>query len=233
MMGHLLHWLALGRGAGALGLALLGLRAAAQAPPGWALKLAPQHLVVSGLWLEAERPRTGHPRQTFTLGPQLYWGPAGRPDVQFDPGYINRDRTVRGAGLLGQHRFYVGSETLASSAQSLGLYLGYGPQVQFFRLNFARQWREEIGPDGLSYLVFGSVPVPYHETVLRYGAAGHVGYQWALASRVLLDVYAGVGLRKSHYWSTLGESQFRSGPSDYAHEGVYFPAGFKLGVALR
>jgi len=219
------------RWAGALGLGLLGLRAAAQAPAGWALKITPQHLVLSGLWLESELPRAGQPRQTFTLGPQLYWGEAGRPDVPFDAADINRDRTVRGAGLLGQHRFYLGTKTLAGSAQPLGFYLGYGPQVQFFRLNFMRQWHEETGPNGLPYLVFGQ-PVQYHETVLRYGVAGQAGYQFALTSRVLVDVYAGLGLRKSHSWSSIGESQFRSGPSDYAHQGLYFPAGFKVGVAL-
>ncbi|RZK63039.1 MAG: hypothetical protein EOO59_00875 [Hymenobacter sp.] len=228
----LAYFLRPGRWAGALGLALLGLRAAAQAPPGWALKLTPQHLVLSGWWLEAERPRTGHPRQTFVLGPQLYWGPAGRPDVPFDPADINRDRTVRGGGLLGQHRFYRGPKTLPGSAQPLGFYLGYGLQVQAFRLNFARQWREEIGPDGLPYLVFGPVPLPYRETVLRYGATAQAGYQFACTKRVLVDVYAGLGWRKSLFWSGFSESQFRSGPSDYAHRGLYFPAGFKVGVAL-
>jgi hypothetical protein len=226
------YFLRPGRGASALALALLSLRAAAQAPPGWVLKLTPQHLVLSGLWLEAECPRAGHPRQTFTLGPQLYWGPAGRPDVPFDPANINRDRTVRGGGLLGQHRFYLGPKTLPGAVQPLGFYLGYGLQAQAFRLNFARQWREETGPDGLPYLVFRPAPVPYHETVLRYGVAGQAGYQFALTRRFVVDVYAGLGVRKSHSWSSFGESQFRSGPSDYAHQGLYFPAGFKLGVAL-
>jgi hypothetical protein len=222
---------ALGRYAGALGLVLLSLRVAAQTSPGWVLKATPQHLVLSGLWLEAERPRAGHPHQSFTLGPQLYWGPAGRPDVPFDPAYINRDRTVRGAGLLGQHRFYLSDKKAATSAQPLGFYLGYGPQVQFFRLGFTRRtWHEEIGSNDLPYLVFG--PVQYRETVLRYGVSGQAGYQVALSRRVLVDVYAGLGVRKSHSWSDFGESQFRSGPSDYAHEGLYFPAGFKVGVAL-
>jgi hypothetical protein len=217
---------------GALGLALLGLRASAQAPgAGGVLKLTPQYLIMSGLWLEGERPRAGHPGQTFTLGAQLYWGGAGRPDVPFDPANINRDRTVRGGGLLGQHRLYLGDKAADNPAQPLGFYLGYGPQVQLFRLNFMRQWHEETGPNGLPYLVPGQ-PVQYHETVLRYGAAGQAGYQFALAKRVLVDVYAGLGLRKSHSWSSFGESQFRSGSSDYAHQGLYFPAGFKLGVAL-
>jgi hypothetical protein len=219
------------RWAGALGLALLGLRAAAQTSPGWVLKATPQHLVLSGLWLEAERARAGHPGQTFTLGAQLYGGPAGRPDVSFDPANINRDRTVRGAGVFGQHRFYLGSATLPSSAQPLGFYLGYGPQVQVFRLSFSRQWHEETGPDGLPYLVPGP-STSYRETVLRYGASGQAGYQFAPTGRLLVDIYAGVGLRKSHSWTSLGESQFRSGPSDYAHEGLYFPVGFKVGVAL-
>lgn len=219
------------RWAGALGLALLNLRASAQAPAGWVLKLTPQHLVMSGLWLEAERPRAGQPRQTFTLGPQLYWGRAGRPDVPFDPTDPVFDRTVRGAGLLGQHRFYLGDKMAASSAQPLGFYLGYGPQIQLFRLGFARRaWHEETGPNDLPYLVFG--PVPSHETVLRYSLTEQAGYQMALSRRVLVDIYAGLGLRKSHTWSDSGESQFRSGPSDYAHEGLFFPAGFKVGVLL-
>jgi hypothetical protein len=230
-MAHFFRPSASVRWAGALGLALLGLRASAQAPTGWVLKLTPQYVVLSGLWLEAEHPRTSQPRQTFTLGPQLYWGNAGRPDVPFDLTDPTFDRTVRGAGLLGQHRFYLSDKTAATSAQPLGFYLGYGPQVQFFRLGFTRRsWHEEIGPNDLPYLVFG--PVQYRETVLRYGVSGQAGYQVALSRRVLIDVYAGLGVRKSHSWSDFGESQFRSGPSDYAHEGLYFPAGFKVGVAL-
>jgi hypothetical protein len=222
---------ALARWAGAFGMGLLSLRANAQAPPSWVLKITPQHLMMSGLWLEAEHSRARHPRQTLTLGLPLYWGRATRPDVPFNPNDSNRDRTVRGAGLLAQHRFYLGTKMAANSAQPLGFYVGYGPQVQVFRLGFERrEWHDETGPGNLPYLVFG--PVPYRETVLRYGAAGQAGYQFAVASRVLIDVYAGVGLRKSHLWASLPESQFRSGPSDYAHEGLFFPAGFKVGVTL-
>ncbi len=222
----------LGRYVGCLGLGLLGWQASAQVPRSWSLKATPQHLVLSGFWLEAECTRTAHPSQTFTLGPQLYWGPAGRPDVGPDPNRPDFDEAVRGAGLQAQHRFYL-AKKVSSSAYPTGFYLGYGVQAQFFRLNFARgrEWREETGPGGLPYLVY--VPIRYHETVVRYGAAAQVGYQLPLARRVLLDLYAGVGLRKSHYWSQFDESQYQSGPSDYAHEGVYFPAGFKVGVALR
>lgn len=220
--------------AACLALGLLGGRAQAQAQtlPGWSLKLTPQYLVLSGLWLEVERSRPGHPSQTLTLGPQLYAGPTGRPDVGPDPNRLAFDETVRGAGLQAQHRCYLAAAG-GPRAYPTGLYLGYGPQVQFFRLNFSRgyEWREEAGPGGLPYLVY--VPVRHHETVLRLGVAGQVGYQLPLARRVLLDVYAGVGLRHNVYWSVFEGSQYRSGPSDYAHQGVYFPAGFKLGVALR
>ncbi|MFD1871146.1 hypothetical protein [Hymenobacter bucti] len=221
----------LSRGLACLALGLLGGPASAQAPGGWAIKATPQHLVLSGYWLEAEHARPGHPAQTLTLGPQLYWGPAGRPDVPADLNRPRYNEVVRGAGLQGQHRFYL-SAPGASHSFATGFYLGYSPQVQFFRLHFGRndQWHEEPGPGGLPYLVYG--PLRYRETVLRYGVAAQAGYQLALASWALLDVYAGVGVRKSYSWSDFGESQFRSGPSDYAHQGVYFPAGFKLGVAL-
>jgi hypothetical protein len=205
--------------------------AAQQAPVGWALKITPQYVVVSGLWLEAERARAAHPSQTFTLGAQLYAGPTGRPDVPFDPSaQPSRAGIVRGAGVLAQHRFYW-PRAAGQPAVPTGLYLGYGPTVQFFHLGFARNgWHEETSPTGAPYLVYGSMR--HYENVLRYGATVQAGYQWALAGRVLLDLYAGVGLRRSHYWSAIAESQFQSGPSDYAHEGVYFPAGFKVGIAL-
>lgn len=213
-------------------LGLLGGRAHGQAPSGWALKLTPQHLVLSGLWLEAEHGRATHPGQTFTVGPQVYWGPTGRPDVVSSPNRYRENELVRGAGLLAQHRFYLAGPRVGQ-AFATGFYVGYSPQVQFFKLRFSRnaQWHEVEGPGGLPYLVYGTLR--YRETVLRYGVAAQAGYQVALASWVLLDVYAGVGVRKSHSWSDFGESQFRSGPSDYAHEGLYIPAGFKLGVALR
>jgi hypothetical protein len=215
-----------------LSLGLLGRRAHGQALGGWAIKATPQHLVLSGYWLEAEHARASHPTQTFTVGPQLYWGPVGRPDAAFDLNHARYNELVRGAGLQGQHRFYLSAPS-ADRTFATGFYVGYNPQIQYFRLHFGRndQWHEETGPGGLPYLVYG--PLRYRETVLRYGVAAQAGYQLALASWALLDVYAGVGVRKSHSWSTFGESQFQSGPSDYAHEGVYFPAGFKLGVALR
>lgn len=216
-----------------VGLGLLALPAAAQqAPAGWVLKMTPQYVVVSGLWLEAERARPAHSHQTYTLGAQVYVGPTGRPDVAFDPLVRpSHTGTVRGVGVQAQHRFYW-PKTGSEQTFPTGLYVGYSPSIQFFHLGFTQNgWHEETSTTGLPYLVYGSMR--YYENVVRYGAAGHVGYQWALASRVLLDVYTGVGVRKSRYWSAFSESQFRSGPSDYAHEGVYFPAGFKLGVALR
>jgi len=228
---HLLSRWAGTRWLGCLALGLLGGQAHGQAPGGWAIKATPQHLVLSGFWLEAEHARPGHPTQTLTVGPQLYWGPTGRPDVALDPNRRRYDELVRGVGLQGQHRFYLAAPE-AGRTFATGFYLGYAPQVQFFRLNFSRgdHWHEETGPGGLPYLVYG--PLRYRETVLRYGVAAQAGYQLALASWALLDVYAGVGVRKSHFWSPLDESQFRSGPSDYAHQGIYFPAGFKLGVVL-
>lgn len=216
----------------AAGLGLLGLPALAQAPAGWALKITPQYVVVSGLWLEAERALAAHPSQSLTAGLQLYAGPTGQPDVAFDPAaQPSRTGLVRGVGVQAQHRLY-----LAGAGQGLagptGLYLGYGPSVQFFHLSAARtMWHEETTPTGLPYLVYGNVR--HHENVLRYGGAVQVGYQWAPVGRLLLDVYAGLGLRESHAWAELGASEYRSGPSDYAHRGFYVPAGFKLGLALR
>ena len=73
------------RGAGLVLALLLGGPVAGhaqQAPrPFWAVKTVPQYVVVSGFWLEVERGLRRHPRQSFTLAPQLYHGPAGRPNL--------------------------------------------------------------------------------------------------------------------------------------------------------
>lgn len=211
-------------------LAVLGSQLArAQQAPAWALKATPQHLVLSGYWLEAERTQPSHPGYTLTLAPQLYWGPTGHPDSPRQPLGPASPSTVRGGGLQVQPRLYLRA---AADGFPTGFYLGLAPQVQVFRLRYERiTWHEEPSSIyGLPLLVLG--PVPAAETVLRYGVVAQLGYQWQLSGRVLLDVYAGVGVRQSRVWTADGASQFTSGPSDYAHEGVYVPAGLKLGVVL-
>jgi hypothetical protein len=161
----------------------------------------------------------------------LYAGPTGRPDAARTPFELNRNGRVRGVGLQGQHRFYLGPGA-PSQAVPTGFYLGYAPHIQFFNLRFDRlEWYEAPGPGGLPYIYYG--PKGYHENVLRYGLAGQVGYQLPLGRRALLDVYLGLGVRQSHFWSDFADSQFRSGPSDYASRGLYVPAGFKLGLVLE
>ena len=70
------------------------------------VKWIPQHVVLSGYWLEVEHRWNQHPRQSFTFTPQLYAGPTGRPDgvATFRP---DQNETVRGAGFQVQHRWYL------------------------------------------------------------------------------------------------------------------------------
>lgn len=196
------------------------------------VKLVPQYVVVSGYWLEVEKSWKQHPRQSFTVTPQLYAGRVGQPDAHTAPSITDSKETVRGVGAQIQHRLYLSATQATYPA---GLYVSYGPNFQHFTVS-GREigWMEVQGPTGLPQYEYSDGP--RSETINRYGATAQVGYQAPLyPGRIFLDFYAGVGYRESTSRSKSEkiESQYRTGSSDYGHEGLYFPAGFKIGVALR
>lgn len=222
-----------GSGLGAL-LAVLPLLAAAQQQeprlPFLAVKVVPQYLVQSGYWLEVERGWLQHPRHSLTLTPQLYWGPAGRPNLV---DYVSADRneSVRGVGVEVRHRYYLRA---ARAAYPTGWYVSYGPSFQYLRMVYpSLGWHEVKGPDGLPRYEYGYTPSE-STRISRLGASAVLGYQASLPpGRVFLDIYAGLGWRYSHNPAVAAAGQFQSGRSDYGHQGFYFPAGVKVGVALR
>ena len=231
------------RGLLLLPLLLLMVPARAQSPPTsrpLVVKLTPQYLLVSGYWLEAERRLNRHPRQSLALTAQLYAGAPGQPDVNTSDFEATQRalarENVRGAGLLLQHRLYLSSAAKAAAApHPAGLYFSYGPQVQRFVLSRdERAWQQVRPPDGgPPYYEYGRYR--RREIIVRFGALAQVGYQVPLAQgRVVLDVYAGAGRRasRSREAGAPVPSRYDTGPSDYGHQGWFFPAGFKLGLAL-
>ena len=215
---------------------VLGARAQeAPVSPSLVVKLIPQYVVVSGLWLEVEYRGARHPRQSITVTPQAYAGPVGRPDVvttyyQSQLQALSNE-TVRGAGLQVQHRLYL---CPTEARYPAGLYVSYGPSFQHFTVSRNELgWTEVKDPTGLPYYEYRDVR--HTETINRYGATVQAGYQLPLTQkRFSLDVYAGAGWRtgESRTGGNIVASRYRSGPSDYGHQGFYFPAGFKIGVAI-
>lgn len=221
----------------AAGLLFAGCAHGQEAPTSRALvvKVLPQYLVMSGLWLEVEYRFKQHAQQGFALTPQLYAGPVGvttglTSDSQARPPDL-ADAQVRGAGLHVQHRRYLRP---AAAAYAAGLYAGYGLTFQHFKVSHeALGWQELRDPTGLPY--FEYTTARHTEAITRYGATAQVGYQLPLTpKRFSLDVYVGAGWRTGHSRKNGAEvaSQYATGPSDYGHRGFYFPAGFKLGMAL-
>jgi len=209
---------------------LAGAQQAVPPTPFLAVKAVPQYVVQSGYWVEVERGLPRHPRHSITLTPQLYWGPAGRPNLV---NYVSADRneSVRGAGLEVRHRYYLRA---AKAAYPTGWYVSYGPTFQYFRMAYSTLgWREVKNPDELPHYEYGYIPSATTH-ISRFGAAAVLGYQAPLPpGRVFLDVYAGLGLRYTHNQSEVVAAQFRSGRSDYGHRGFYFPMGVKVGIVLR
>lgn len=224
------------RRGGWLPLLVLALVARGQTPSpdlGLLLKMTPQYVVVGGYWLEVEQRWNQHPRQSFLVAPQVYAGPVGRPNQQHTD-FLGTDESekVRGAGLQVLHRWYLSE---SKTAYPSGLYVSYGPSFQ--HLAVSRQgmgWKEVTGPTGLPLLEYRYGR--HTETINRYGATAQLGYQAPLLpGRVFLDLYAGLGWRESQSRTNSRpvSSRYRLGTSDYGHQGFYFPAGVKIGVAIR
>jgi hypothetical protein len=190
---------------------------------------------MSGLWLEVEYQAPQQAQQSFTLTPQLYSGPVGltsglTSSSQARPPEL-AGAQVRGAGLQVQHRRYLRP---VAATYAAGLYASYGLTFQHFRVSHEDLgWQELRDPYGLPY--FEYTTARHTEVINRYGVTAQVGYQLPLTTnRFSLEVYAGAGWRTGQSRRNSAEvvSQYTAGPSDYGHLGFYFPAGFKLGVAL-
>ncbi|WP_400192265.1 DUF3575 domain-containing protein [Hymenobacter sp. B81] len=187
------------------------------------LKSSALQLLARGYHLEVEKAL--RPHQSLGLTAQLYRGTV----LEITASSTRRDNEqVRGYGAELLHRVY-----LSPGLPPLtGFYLGYGPHFQRFDLAFRQNgWQEQLGEDGLLYYQYG--PVDYTETIHRYGATAVAGFQDLLeGTRISLDLYVGVGYRRSDFRSKLAESHYRSGLLDYGHRGFYLPAGFKIGFML-
>ncbi|WP_022824325.1 hypothetical protein [Hymenobacter norwichensis] len=176
----------------------------------------------------------------YQLGLEKVWGPAGRQALVITPQFYRGNvqaltselvegssNRVRGYGLAIQHRLY-----LTKQAKLLeGFYFSYGPHYQHFEMQFqALSWEPEVAPSGLTYYQYRSRG--QQETIDRYGAAAVLGGQLFLPDLpIFLDVFTGLGLRKSSSRSTLSGNRYASSMSDYGASGFYFPIGFRVGVA--
>ncbi|RAK63846.1 hypothetical protein [Hymenobacter edaphi] len=210
---------------------LLGSAAYAQTPPppklpGWVLKANVFQPLARGYHLEAEKLWRAHPRTSLGLTAQWYRGAVTGLTVRRE---VQPGERVRGFGAeLLPRLYFPGPDAQPQS----GFYLAAGPHVQQFRLHFQEYgWVEQTRPDELPILVYS--PLPYTETITRYGASALAGYQGPLElGPLMLDFYAGIGWRHTRSRSALPESRYRTSMLDYGARGLYFPVGFKLGVRL-
>lgn len=182
-------------------------------------------LLAGGYHLSLEKPWRPGSRHSVVLTPQWYRGRVH--DLTSDLHQNGADR-VRGYGLDVQHRIYLGPQLPAFD----GFYVGYGVSYQHFRMQFqAPGWLAEPGPDGLYYYQYRLRDQT--ETIDRYSASAVLGRQVLFPNTpVFFDAYLGIGLRKATSRSVIPGNYYAASMSDYGHEGLYIPVGFRLGVAL-
>ena len=183
--------------------------------------LAP--VLANGYHFSAEKVWGPAYRQALIVTPQWYRG-----DIEDITSNLTEGRNrVRGYGLAVQHRLYLNERTTALE----GFYIGYGPHYQHFELEFqAPTWQAEPAPNGLIYYEYQIRK--QKEIIDRYGAAAVLGGQLFLpGTPAFLDVYLGLGLRKSSSHATTSGNRYASGMSDYGANGYYIPTGFRVGFA--
>lgn len=182
-------------------------------------------LLASGYHLSLEKPWRPGSRHSLVLTPQWYRGRVN--DLTSDLHQNGADR-VRGYGLDVQHRIYLGPQLTPFD----GFYVSYGVSYQHFRMQFqAPGWLAEPGPDGLYYYQYRLRDQT--ETIDRYGASVVLGRQVLFPNTpVFFDTYLGIGLRQATSRSVIPGNYYVASMSDYGHEGLYIPVGFRLGVAL-
>lgn len=195
-------------------------------PPSLVLKVNVLQPLVRGYHLEVEQGWRRHPRYSLGLTAQGYYGTVTALAVQRP---LTTDEQVLGYGAELLLRHYLPGRR---PEQLTGFYLAAGPHWQRFNMTFQELgWVEEMQPDGLPLLV--NSPMPYTETITRYGGALMAGYQGPLdLGPLVLDFYAGLGWRTAAYRSALPDSHYRNSRLDYGAGGLYFPIGFKLGIRL-
>lgn len=189
-------------------------------PPKLIIMGVPQYMIRHGIRIDFEIPTKNY-RSWWVISPVYFINVS---DLGNDE---RRDyKRMHGYGLSFGRKAY-----LSKTFPEQGVYLGGALGYHYYNFVTDLGHWEEIEREGLNYLEYATSD--YHIYVNKFLVDAIIGYQTEIASRLYIDVYAGVGLRYSlHEQPTGSDIKYNDNVFDYGYTGTSFVGGIRLGIGL-
>jgi hypothetical protein len=186
--------------------------------PKWGIKTSPQHLIVNTIRFEVERVLSDQ-EVSLTVAPYIVWG-----DLWED--HPNDDIAGVGGEISGRAYFVNAKKNMN------GLYASYGFNYTYYNITSRnRDWKTSV-EDGLEIIRYDFVKKPVE--IHKVGVVLTMGYQFNIKNLIIIDLYTGMGLKKS--FSPQGDDvleRYDGHIFDLAHGGLDPRIGYKIGFVLR
>jgi hypothetical protein len=171
------------------------------------ISIVPQYLFNSGLRIDYDYKLSENKWLQFC--PQIYLGESGTGISNH--GYDE----LLGAGMMIYYKRFLNETDL-----NKGIYLSYGPSYNYFHITF----QQETQQGGSSYST---------AQIHKIGGDIILGLQSCIRDIVMIDVYAGLGLRYcfSHF-TDYGTNQFNDLWIGYGYSGTMLNGGIRIGIKL-
>lgn len=179
----------------------------------------PQHIINNGVHIELDLAGS-KPTQWLTLAPQFYYQSRRNDNLIFH----NTFESVVGAGLEIYRRNF-----LSHKRHGRGAYFSWGGGYRYFDIKTSDYLWKPVQENGLTY--YHRKDATYHVGIHSLSARAMTGVQVVLDKHLLLDVFAGFGVRySSHQQPEGGFARYNHSTSDYGYTGTMFVGGIRLGV---
>ncbi len=184
---------------------------------------SPLYLIVEGTRLDFEH-RFQDNSSAINLGLTFYVGDMNS-DL-FPEAWGDEEYTGIKADFL--HKIYLEEELPIRGKLTPQAYISHGPFYQYSNIKYPGQEWQEVNSNGLDVLTV--VDVDKNININRFGYTAVLGLQVVTESRLTVDVYTGLSIRKA--WATDNERSYDETWLSPGHTGNVLLVGFKIGAAF-
>jgi hypothetical protein len=168
---------------------------------------SPQHLIKYGIRIEMER-KLSH-NKWLVVAPMVYFAEKGHKEYD-EYSDNNSFNLLAGGGMA------LGLKTFARPNGEFGGYISFGPSYNYF---FSQ------------YYVHKDIDEEIDAHIHKLGFDVTLGYQFLIRQLVVMDIYTGMGARKSIMDNGgYSDDKFNNGPMDYNITMNTLLFGIKIGI---
>lgn len=184
---------------------------------------SPQHLAINGLRVDLDLPLK-RSWQWLVLSPTFYYNKGDDALGFFYESSYNR---LIGGGLDVNTKSFLGRKIHGE-----GAYASFGGGYRYLNVKTSDFKWVSYEQKGLRY--YERQPADYSLDIHSINARAVLGLQTLLMPGMMIDVYAGVGLKYSIHDQPEGTYlKYNESTIDYGYTGTMFIGGFRIGVALE